>query len=162
MSWRLGAVVAVALGVSAPARAQTLAVNVGAIDVVGLPPQHLGFYPYAGVSVAFSSGPLSFIPAVALEFSPDQTRWGAVLTLTFDYSIKSWMGVDLNLGLIHDMEAFNFAGPAFASSVFFLGGGPGVTFLFGKWSVSPGVNLFHGLNVPGWALVPALNVGYSF
>ena len=157
MSWRLGAVMAVALGVSAPARAQTLAVNVGAIDVVGLPPQHLGFYPYAGVSLAVASGPLTFIPAVALEYSPDQSRWGAVLTLTLDYSVAEWMGVDLNLGLIHDMAAFDFA-----ASAFFLGGGPGVTFLFGKLSVSPGVNLFRGLNVPGWALVPALNVGYSF
>lgn len=155
---------AVALGAAAPAaaQAQTLAVNAGAIDVVGLPPQHLGFYPYVGVSLAFSSGPLTFIPAVALEYSPDQTRWGAVLTLTFDYSVAPWMGVDLNLGLIHDMEAFNFAGPAFAASTFFLGGGPGVTFLFGKWSVSPGVNLFYGLNAPGWALVPAVNVGYAF
>jgi len=135
----------------------SFAVDAGAIDVIGLPPAQLGFYPYVGVSVAIPAGPVAFIPGLSIEGSPDAMRWGGVATLAIDYGLTKDLGIDLNLALIHDQ-----AGLDFANALFFFGAGPGVSFFLGRFTVSASVGIFRGLNVDAWAVVPALNVAYSF
>lgn len=149
-----------ALLLAAPAAqaAVVFGLNVGALEVVLLPPAHGGFYPYVGAFVAVPVvDKLSFVASLSVEWSFDQQRGGLVLVTTLDYQLNGWFGVDLNVALIHDQPGLRFA-----ESEFFLGAGPGVTFFVEKWSFSPFVNFFGGLRTPGASIVPGLNIARAF
>lgn len=133
------------------AQAADFALNAGALEVVALPqPQHLGLYLYAGPSLAFAFEKVVLIGSLSLEWSPDQLRGGLVLGVTADFPLTSRLGLDVNVTLIHDQ-----AGTDFARASFFIGGGPGVTFFFGKQAISPFISFFYGAG--GASLVPGIN-----
>lgn len=152
--------VLLAMVVSAPVRAADFAVNVGALEVLLLPgAAHGGFYPYVGGSVAVPmvDTPFTFIASLSLEWSFDQQRGGFVVVGTLDYAVSEHFGLDLNLAFIHDQPGLRFA-----EADFFLGVGPGVSFLLGKWTISPFLNFFGGLQTNSASMVPGLNVARAF
>jgi hypothetical protein len=143
---------------AAPARAVDFALNVGALEVILLPPAHGGFYPYVGGSLAVPlPHNLTFIAALSIEWSFEMGRGGFVVVATLDYLVAEHVGLDLNVAFIHDQPGLRFA-----ESEFFLGAGPGVSLLFGKWAISPFVNFFGGLRTPGASIVPGINVARTF
>ena len=147
-----------ALLLGAPARAVDFALNVGALEVILLPPAHGGFYPYVGASVAVPMGhEFTFVGSVSFEWSFDQQRGGLVVVATLDYLVGEHVGLDLNLAFIHDQPGLRFA-----EAEFYLGAGPGVSFLFGKWTFSPFLNFFGGLRTASASIVPGLNVSRAF
>jgi hypothetical protein len=77
------------------AQAADLAVNAGALEVVGLPkPQHQGLYPNVGVSVAVPGKNVTWIAALSIEWSFDQGRGGLVLVGTADFlSMRAWASI---------------------------------------------------------------------
>lgn len=146
------------LVLGAPARAVDFALNVGALEVILLPPAHGGFYPYVGGSMAVPlPHDFTFIASLSLEWSFDQMRGGLVVVTTLDYLLGEHVGLDLNVAFIQDQPGLRFA-----ESEFYLGAGPGVSFLFGKWTFSPFVNFFGGLRTPGASIVPGINVARTF
>lgn len=146
------------LVLGAPARAVDFAINVGALEVVLLPPAHGGFYPYLGVSLAVPLGhEVTFIGSLSYEWSFDQQRGGLVVVGTLDFLVSEHVGLDLNLAFIHDQPGLRFA-----EAEFYLGAGPGISLLFGKWAISPFLNFFGGLRTSGASLVPGLNVSRTF
>lgn len=143
--------------VAPAAHAVDFGVQAGALEVVLLPPAHGGFYPYVGGFVAAPIGKgFSFVGSLSLEWSFDQGRGGIVVVTTLDYSVSEHVGIDLNGVFIQDQPGLRFA-----ESQFFLGGGPGVSLIFGKWTISPFLSFLGGLNVAGWSIVPGINVGYT-
>ena len=137
--------------------AGSLAANVGAIEVVGVPDvTHLGVYPYVGASLVIPGKDVTLIPGLSIEWSPDQARWGFVASGTGDIALTPHLGFDVNVSVIHDQ-----AGAGFGDAIFLVGAGPGVSIFIGKYTVSPYVSLFKGLNVSGWALVPGVNASLS-
>jgi hypothetical protein len=100
---------------------------------------------------------VTFVGSLSLEWSFEQQRGGFVAVGSFDFLVRPWFGVDLNVAFIHDQPGLRFA-----EAEFFLGAGPGVSFFVGKWSVSPFLNFFGGLRTPGASLVPGLNVARAF
>lgn len=140
------------------AQAVDFGVQVGALEVVLLPPAHGGFYPYVGgfVSVPLGAG-FTFVGSLSFEWSFDQGNGGLVVVTTLDWALNERVGLDLNVALIQDMPGLRFA-----ESLVFLGAGPGVTVFLGKWAVSPFLNFFGTLNGTGASIVPGLNVGRSF
>lgn len=138
--------------------AGSLAGNLGAIEVVGVPDgTHLGVYPYAGASLVIPGKDVTLIPGLSIEWSPDESRWGFVATGTADIALTPRLGFDINVSLIHDQ-----AGTSFGDALFFLGAGPGVSIFVGRYTFSPYISLFKGLNVSGWALVPGCNAAMAF
>jgi hypothetical protein len=151
---RAAVVVLAMLAGSAPARAFDFAVNTGAVEVVGIPARnHLGFYPYLGVSLAFALPKVTLIPELTVEASPDAARWGFVLTLVADFAVHKRLGLDVDLTILHDQS-----GADIGAAEFFLGVGGGFSVFVGRWTISPYVNVFRDLSVGGWALVPGLNL----
>ena len=151
---RAAVVVLAVLAGSAPARAFDFAVNTGAVEVVGIPARnHLGFYPYLGVSLAFALPKVTLIPELTVEASPDAARWGFVLTLVADFAVHKRLGLDVDLTILHDQS-----GADVGSAELFLGVGGGFSVFVGRWTISPYVNVFRDLSVSGWALVPGLNL----
>ena len=146
-----------ALLIASTARAADFAVNAGALEVVGLPPQHLGLYLYAGGSAAFVSEHAALVPGLSFEVAPENGRLGLVATVVADYPVASGLGLDAQLALIHDQQGFDFK-----TAVFFAGAGAGVSFFLGKFTVSPFVNLFVELDATrALSLVPGVNVAYA-
>src|SRR3954469_9290408 len=98
---RLGPALVVALalaGASGTARAYDFAVNTGFVEVVIIPErQHLGFYPYLGVSLAFVLPKVTLIPELTIEGSPDAGRWGFVATLVADFAVHRRIGIDVDV-----------------------------------------------------------------
>ena len=134
--------------------AGTFAANAGALEVVGVPGgTHLGVYPYLGGSLILPGERVTLVTGLAVEWSPESDRWGLVATFTADVALSPRLGLDLNLAVIHDKAGGDLGGAAF-----FAGAGPGLSIFAGRWTVSPFVSLFHGLNVSGWSLVPGVNV----
>ncbi len=132
--------------------------GIGALEVILLPLAHGGFYPYVGGSVTVPIGKgFTFIGSLSIEWSFDQGRGGFVGVLTLDYGLSDRVGLDLNVAFIHDQPGLKFA-----EAQFFLGAGPGASFFFGKWTLSPFVNFFGGLTVAGASIVPGLNLGRTF
>jgi hypothetical protein len=151
---RVAVVVLAMLAGSAPARAFDFAVNTGAVEVVGIPARnHLGFYPYLGVSLAFALPKVTLIPELTVEASPDAARWGFVLTLVADFAVHKRLGLDVDLTILHDQP-----GADAGAAELFLGVGGGFSVFVGRWTISPYVNVFRDLSVGGWALVPGLNL----
>jgi len=137
--------------------AGSLAVNVGAIEVVGVPDgTHLGVYPSVGASLVLPGDDVTLIPGLSIEWSPDQARWGFVASGTADIALTPRLGFDINVSLIHDQ-----AGSGFGDSIFLVGAGPGVSIFAGRYTFSPYVSLFKGLNVSGWSLVPGFNAAIT-
>ncbi len=150
--------VALVLSSSLPSSAADVALNVGVLEVVTLPPPaHGGFYPSLGVSVAFPLGPVTLIPSLALEWSFDQGRGGLVLGAVVDFPLSEHLGFDVNLSLTHDQPGLHFA-----ESALFLGAGPGVSIFLGKWTISPYVGFFASLLSPGLSIGPGVNVAWTF
>ncbi|HVO29573.1 MAG TPA: hypothetical protein VMV18_02510 [bacterium] len=140
------------------ARAADFAWNVGAIEVVGEPgSDHLGVYPYAALSAVVPVGKVAIIPAVGVEWSPEFGHWGFVGTITADYALGKRVGLDLNVAFIHDQQDHHWSDAAFLA-----GGGPGCSFYLDKWTVSPYLSWFQGLNASGGAIVPGVNIARTF
>jgi hypothetical protein len=143
---------------AAPARAFDFAINVGALEVVLIPTAHGGFYPYLGVSIATPLGhDVTFIASLSYEWSFDQKHGGLVVVTTLDFLLGEHVGLDLNFAFIHDQPGLRFA-----EAEFYLGAGPGLSFLFGKWSISPFLNFFGGLRTESASVVPGINVSRTF
>src|SRR4051812_27371843 len=133
--------------------AGTFAANIGAIEVVGVPdPVHLGVYPYVGVSLVLPTERVTVIPALSIEWSPDQSRWGFVATGTADLALSPHVGLDLNVSAIHDQH-----GTAFGDAIFLVGAGPGISVFAGRYTISPYVSVFKVVNGSGWSIVPGVN-----
>ncbi len=145
------------LALAGEARALDFALNAGAIEVLTVPPaRHLAVYPSVGVSAVKAFERVTLIPGLAAEWAPETGAWGLVGSLVADFSVNERLGLDLDVTVLHDQ-----AGAAFGQAAFFAGAGGGGSLFFGKWTASVFVNLFHGLNVEGWSLVPGLNVAYA-
>ncbi|MFH1098478.1 MAG: hypothetical protein V1723_00925 [Candidatus Uhrbacteria bacterium] len=139
-----------------------LAANVGALEVLALNPLgHVGVYPYVGASMAVPvADGLTVIPSVSIEYSPELGNWGLVGVVTADYALNGTIGVDVLAAFVHDQH-----GAAFNEAAFFTGPGIGTTVFIGRWTVSPSISAFYGLNGAAagtWSAAPALNVGYAF
>lgn len=144
--------------VAAPARAVDFALNVGALEVILVPTAHGGFYPYIGASAAVPLGhDVTWIGSLSFEWSFDQQHGGFVVVSTLDFLVAEHVGLDLNIAFIHDQPGLQFE-----AAEFYLGAGPGVSFLFGKWSISPFLNFFGGLRTASASIVPGLNVSRTF
>jgi|KBSMisStaDraftv2_1062788.scaffolds.fasta_scaffold1192939_1 hypothetical protein len=144
----------VLVGASTTAHAADFAVNTGFVEVVIIPErEHLGFYPYLGVSLAFPLPKLTLIPELTVEASPDARRWGFVATLVADFAVHRCIGLDVDVTLLHDQP-----GGDFGAAEFLVGVGGGFSIFVGTWTLSPFVNVFRDLSVPGWAVVPGLNL----
>jgi hypothetical protein len=159
--WRgaCGAAIAVALSLCASrADAADPAVNVGVAEVVGAPDvSHLGVYPYAAGSLVIAAGPGSIVPSLGVGVCPEFGRWGFMSGVAFDVPVGTWVGFDAIGSFVHDQEGAKWSEAGFAA-----GGGLGVSFFADKWAVSPSVIALAVLNGPGWALVPAVNLSYTF
>jgi len=137
--------------------AGTVAANLGAIEVVGVPDAtHLGVYPYVGASLVIPGKDVTVIPALSIEWSPDESRWGFVATGTADIALSPRFGFDINVSLIHDQ-----AGTAFGDAIFLIGAGPGASMFAGRYTLSVYVSAFKGINVSGWSVVPGFNVAIA-
>jgi hypothetical protein len=142
------------LAVAARANAGQLALNVGALEVVGLPhPAHLGLYPSVALSMAIQGPGLTLIPALGVEWAPELGRGGLVATLTSDWAMNDWLGLDLGVTLVHDQP-----GMRLSESLFYLGAGPGFSVFLGPWSLSAYVDGMLGLADGSWSLTPGLNL----
>ena len=87
----------------------------------------------------------------------DQSRWGFVLTGTGDIALTSRIGFDINVSVIHDQSGVDFG-----DAIFLVGAGPGLSIFAGRYTVSPYVSVFKGLNVSGWSFVPGVNAAMTF
>lgn len=141
-----------------PVFAQDVAANVGVIEVATFPDAgHVGAYPYAGVSLVLPTEQLTFVPGLAVEWSPELKHWGFVGTLAIDRKVTKRLGIDFNLALIHDQ-----AGLKWGEAIYFAGAGPGCTVFFGDWGLSSSAVFFRQLDTIAWALVPGINAGHVF
>lgn len=141
-----------------PAPAVDFGLQVGALEVVLLPPAHGGLYPYVGAAVSVPvGGGFTFVGSLSLEWSFEFARGGLVAVATLDYALSDRVGLDLNAVFIHDQPGLQFR-----DADFFAGGGPGVSFFFGKWVLSPFFSVLAGLDVGGVSLVPGLNLTRNF
>jgi len=137
--------------------AGSLAANLGAIEVVGVPDgTHLGVYPYIGGSYVIPGDDVTMIPGLSIEWSPDQSRWGFVATGTGDIALSPRVGFDINVAVIHDQS-----GASFGDADFFIGAGPGLSIFIDRYTVSPYVSVFKGITVSGWSIVPGVNASMS-
>ena len=146
-------------GAALPAQALDVALNAGAIEVVGLKPspvKHVAVYPSVGVSLVKPLEHLTLIPGLAVEAAPELGAWGLVASLVADFAVSDRLGLDLDVTVLHDQVGGDVRGAAFLA-----GGGVGCSLFFGKLTVSPFVNLFVGLNVEGLSLVPGVNVAWA-
>ncbi len=135
-------------------RADDFALNVGAIEVVGVPSMaHTGFYPYAAISLVSPDNEIILIPSLGIEWSPESNRWGFVSALTIDFPVTSRIGVDITSVFIHDQS-----GQDWKNALYFLGVGPGLSVSLNRWVVSSNVCLFRALNSSDWVLVPGINL----
>jgi hypothetical protein len=153
-----GALLAMVLTVAPAAHAVEFGISVGALEVILLPLAHGGFYPYIGGSIGVPLvDKLTFIASLSIEYSFDQGRGGFVAVTTLDYALGERVGLDLNVAFIHDQPGLQFS-----QAQFFLGAGPGVSIFLGKFTLSPFLNFFGGLTVPGASIVPGLNLSRTF
>lgn len=137
-----------------PAAAFDVAVNAGAVEVLAVPDrQHVGLYPYLGISLVFPSGKVALIPSLSIEAAPESGRWGFVWSLVADFPVHERLGLDVDVTLIHDQS-----GTDLGSAELLLGAGVGFSVFWGRWTISPYVNAFRDLSVDAWALVPGLNL----
>jgi hypothetical protein len=143
--------------VSTQAHAADVALNAGALEVVALPgPVHGGFYPYLGMSLAIPVQGVTLIPSLSIEFAPENSHWGLVGILTADIALTEKLGLDFDVALIHDQPGFKNL-----EAVLYVGGGAGVSFFIGKWTLSPYVNVFTAFGAGGFSIVPGFNAAFT-
>ena len=147
-----GALVALLLLLPARARAVDVALNLGFIEAVTEHGAHIGAYPSVGVSLAFPLRHVTLIPSLSLE-AADTGHWGFVGSFVTDFPVTDWLGLDLDVTLIHDQP-----GGDFDHAELLVGAGVGCSFFFGKTALSPFVNVFRDVTVAGWAIVPGVNL----
>jgi hypothetical protein len=149
-------VVALAMLLSSSAHAYDFAINVGAVEVVTIPERaHFGLYPYLGLSLAFALPRVTLIPELAVEAAPESGRWGLVASLVADFAVHRRLGLDVGVVILHDQP-----GGDVHAAEFLVGAGVGFSIFAGHWTASPYVNAFRDLSVPGWALVPGINLAF--
>ena len=142
---------------SSPARAVDVALNAGAVEVVAIPQtQHLGFYPYAGISLTEAFTHVALVPSLVIEFAPENGHWGFVGALVVDFPVTKRIGLDIDAVILHDQPGFDFA-----KAELLVGGGVGFSIYLGRWTVSPYVNVLYDLVVAGQVVVPGLNVAFT-
>jgi hypothetical protein len=145
--------IALALVLSARAEAMDVALNLGFIEAVAAPGgAHIGAYPSVGVSLAFPLKHVTLIPSLSVEVA-ETGHWGFVGSFVTDFPVTDWLGLDLDVTLIHDQP-----GGDFDHAELLVGAGLGCSFFFGKNALSPFVNVFRDVTVSGWAIVPGLNL----
>ncbi len=142
---------------ASPAGAATKALNAGFIQITAMPGgNQLGLYPYVTGSLAFTRDRLTLIPSVGVEWSPSTARWGFTGSAVLDVQVSRRVGADAILMMVHDTDTWELR-----QASYFAGAGTGLSFFFDKWVVSPSVSVFRGLNVPGWSLVPGVNLSVT-
>jgi hypothetical protein len=145
------------LACAGEARAFDVTVGAGATELLALDPlQHVAVYPAVGVSLVQPFEHVTLIPSLSVEYAPETGYWGLVLALVADFPVSDRVGLDVNVTLLHDQP-----GAKFSEAGYYIGAGVGCSVFLGKWTVSPLVDVFRGLNVPGWSLVPGVNVAYT-
>jgi hypothetical protein len=151
-------VIAIALlAAAAPAQAIDVGLNAGTVEVVGLPDgNHLGFYPYVGVSLTKAWKRVALIPSLAVELAPENRHWGFVGALTVDFPVAKHLGLDVDAVLLHDQPGVDFR-----AAELLVGAGGGCSIFLGRWTLSLYVNAFYDLVVPGWAIVPGVNLAFT-
>lgn len=137
--------------------AQNFAGNIGVLETVGIPDgTHLGVYLFSTASLVIPvNDKVSLIPNLGAEWAPEFDRWGFIGILVADYTISQRVGLDLNLIFVHDQ----FKGK-WNEALYFFGFGPGFSIFLDKWTISPSVNFYRGLNVSGWCVDPTINISY--
>jgi hypothetical protein len=141
---------------SGHALAGDLVVNAGMLEVASIAPEHVGAYPYVALSLVVPTEHVTWIPSLGLEWAPELGAWGVVGSLTADFPVSTGLGIDAIVSIVHDQ-----VGGAFRESTFYAGLGAGVSVFLGRWTISPSVSLFRGLNADAWTVGPALNVGFA-
>jgi hypothetical protein len=137
-----------------PAHAWDFAVDTGFVEVMAVPSrEHVGLYPYLGVSFVVPLHRIALVPGLSVEAAPESGRWGLVASLVADLPVHQRLGLDVDVTLIHDQS-----GTDIAHADFLLGAGAGFSVFLGRWTLSPYVNIFRDLVVDGWAVVPGLNL----
>lgn len=131
--------------------------TVGIVELVGLPPAHLGLYVTASLDLAV---PLldewQLIGSFGFEFAPDTGHWGGVFLLIADRVIGSvgdvLVALDPQLGLIHDATPT----PTGFDHAFYVAGGLGVAFITEHGTWIPQLLVSVGTSGEGVALAPTL------
>lgn len=141
-----------------PAHAEVdLAANAGALEVFEpTTPQHVGAYSYLALSLAIPTDRATLVPSLGAEWSPELGAWGFVASLTADFPAGTRLGIDVTASLAHDQLGSQWADATYAAGI-----GGGVSVFLGPWTVSPSINVFTGLNVSGWTIVPTINLSHS-
>ncbi len=140
------------------AHADSWSVGGGVFESLLLPGrEHAGLYALVSAGLILPLGRLFLAPGLSVEASPDTHRWGVVGSLAVDWPLTSSMGVDLGAGLFTDQ-----AGSDFGQALVLGGIGPGMSFFFGNWTISPSVSVLRVLNGPGWAMAPGVLVSRTF
>lgn len=137
-----------------------LVLNVGALETIGLDPTtHLGVYPYVAIGTALpvADTPVTLIPQVGVEGSPEFSTWGFTGVLTTDIRLSKRVGLDFNIAFIHDQYK-----AAWADALYLGGVGTGLSFgPFDRLTISPFVNVFTGLNAEVHAVTPGVNAAWE-
>jgi hypothetical protein len=125
---------------------------VGAFVDLGLPDGH-GVYTYAGLVVEVPFGRATLMPGLLAEVAPDG-RWGGIAGLTLDIAVSEHFGVDFYLEAGTDQ-----AGGDFNNVYMFAAAGIGAGARWGRWSATPFLFLYRGLNYTGYDLGPGIDIG---
>ena len=99
---------------------------------------------------------VTLIPSLSVEVAPENWHWGLVAILTADLALTEKLGLDFDVALIHDQPGFKGL-----EAVFYIGGGTGVSFFLGKWTLSPFVNFFTAFGAGGFSIVPGFNAAFA-
>jgi hypothetical protein len=155
---RLPFALAVSISTAASsAAAADLAANAGVFELVALDgPEHVGVYTYVAGSLVVPTDAVTIVPGLGIEWSPDLGAWGFFSSLVADFPVGESLGVDAILLVIHDQLGDDFAGAAF-----YAGLGGGVSWILGRWAVSPSLVVYHGLDVDGWTGSLGVNVSLT-
>jgi len=144
----------VLVALSQPVLAADVALNASVIEVAGLPgPTHVALYPGVALSLAIEVPYFLLLPSLGVEWAPEISSGGLVAMLVADHSVTNWLGVDLCAMVTQDQPGWRVK-----DSVFYLGAGPGLSFIFGSWVASTSVLASYGLRDRTWSLVPGVNV----
>lgn len=153
----VGTAVVLAASFSAEVDAAPVSLNAGVAEAVGTDGAHLGVFVSAGASVGFTVAPRTVVaPYLGANWSPESGHWGLSAQAGVDYALGTLVGLDFAAGVANDVAGFQFD-----DALYFAGGGPGISFFFGSWTVSPFVNLWANLADGSLALIPGVNISYT-
>ena len=136
----------------------SVAVNAGAIEIVGVPNiAHYGVYPYVGLSTTLEYKKVFIIPGLSVGMSPEFNRWGLVATAIVDIPMNDYLGLDTVLAVLHDQDGSHWGSASYYGEI-----GYGISLTLGKLILSPSVSLAVPFSSGGgWSVVPGLNVSYN-